>query len=123
MSNNNNNNTNQLDKLNSQSSQANQTAKPAYAGKGRTIPLVLKNLIIDEIREKGTLVSVLADRHGIGANTIYKWIKDLSSNDADKKLLLLENAKLKRERAELIEMIGHLTIDVSRLGKKKNGLF
>ncbi|NJL97295.1 hypothetical protein HC864_05885, partial [Candidatus Gracilibacteria bacterium] len=43
--------------------------------------------------------------------------------DTDKQKLLLENTRLKRDKQELIDLIGRLTIDVDKLNKKKISCF
>lgn len=91
--------------------------------KGRTIPLELKNHILREFTENGIAVSKLAQEHNLNPNTIYTWLKKHTGLDNDKSKLLLENARLKREKQDLIDLIGRLTVDVDKLNKKKDKLF
>jgi putative transposase len=61
----------------------------------------------------------IATEYNISPNTIYTWISQSANSDKDKQSMILENSRLKREKQKLIELIGRLTIDVSRLNKKK----
>jgi transposase-like protein len=78
----------------------------------------IKDLILSKINQ-GCVASQLAIEYNISANTIYTWISQSANSDKDKQSMILENSRLKREKQELIELIGRLTIDVSRLNKKK----
>jgi transposase-like protein len=78
----------------------------------------IKDLILSKINQ-GCAASQLATEYNISPNTIYTWISQSANSDKDKQSMILENSRLKREKQELIELIGRLTIDVSRLNKKK----
>jgi transposase-like protein len=78
----------------------------------------IKDLILSKINQ-GCAASQLATEYSISPNTIYTWISQSANSDKDKQSMILENSRLKREKQELIELIGRLTIDVSRLNKKK----
>jgi transposase-like protein len=77
----------------------------------------IKDLILSKINQ-GCVASQLAIEFNISPNTIYTWISQSANSDKDKQSMILENSRLKREKQELIELIGRLTIDVSRLKKK-----
>jgi transposase-like protein len=86
--------------------------------KGIKVTQEIKDLILTKINQ-GCVASQLAIEYNISANTIYAWISQSANSDKDKQSMILENSRLKREKQELIELIGRLTIDVSRLNKKK----
>lgn len=94
--------------------------------KGKTVPTEVRNLIIKTFMEEGVPVAKLAKEYNLNSNTIYNWIKNTNISDTgdfDKQKLVLENARLKKEKQELIDLIGRLTIDVDKLNKKKDKLF
>lgn len=94
--------------------------------KGKTVPIEVRNSIIKTFMEDGVPVAKLAKEYNLNANTIYNWIKNTNISDTgdfDKQKLVLENSRLKREKQELIDLIGRLTIDVDKLNKKKDKLF
>lgn len=94
--------------------------------KGKIVPLELRKHIIKSFVEDGIPVAKLAAEHNLNPNTIYTWIKSSSVSDGgdyDNQKLLLEIARLKRDKQDLIDLIGRLTIDVDKLNKKKDKLF
>jgi transposase-like protein len=96
--------------------------------KGKQIPPELKTKIIKSFVDDGIPVKQLAQEYQLNPNTIYTWMKQpnsdiLSSPDYSNQKLLLEVSRLKREKQELIDLIGRLTINVDALNKKKDKLF
>ncbi|NJK71189.1 MAG: transposase [Thermales bacterium] len=95
--------------------------------KGKQTSPEIKALILKSFIEDGVSVSQLAADYNLNTNTIYKWLKEdnqaLTGIDTDKQKLLLENTRLKRDKQELIDLIGRLTIDVDSLTKKKISCF
>ena len=94
--------------------------------KGVPFPQEIKELVIKRTRE-GDKIEDLAKEFKCTANTIRKWLtqsggvsgtnssgRNLRSND-----LLM--AKLQREKADLIAIIGELTVYNRELSKKKGG--
>lgn len=94
--------------------------------KGVRIPDQIKELIINKVKE-GESIDDLATSYKIYPNTIRKWLaisggasgisptgRNLKSND-------LVIAKLNREKAELLTIIGELTVLNKELNKKKYG--
>ena len=73
----------------------------------------IKEQILSRVKE-GVAVSRLAEEHGVSNRTIYGWLskKSLSVPSA------LEFGRLKRERDELLKMVGKLTLE---LAKEKKG--
>ena len=95
--------------------------------KGNTIPPELKSKIIKSFIDDGIPVKQLAQEYGLNPNTIYTWMKQsdtgiLSTPDYTQQKLLLEVTRLKRDKQDLIDLIGRLTIDVDKLNKKKDRL-
>jgi len=93
--------------------------------KGKIVPPEVRNLIIKTFTEEGVPAAKLAKEYNLNSNTIYNWIKNTNISDTgdfDKQKLVLENARLKKEKQELIDLIGRLTIDVDKLNKKKDKL-
>lgn len=72
-----------------------------------------KQKIIDRIRNEGLSVPKAAEEFGISRNSIYGWIGAKAKGEPS----ILEVAKLKKENAELKQIIGGLTLHMER-GKK-----
>lgn len=73
----------------------------------------IKQQILDRAKE-GISVPQLSREHGVSTKTIYGWLgKQTTSNPS-----ALEYNRLKRERDELLKLIGKLTMDLS---KEKRG--
>ncbi len=72
-----------------------------------------KQEILNRIKEKGERVVDLAKEYGVKPAIIYNHLSR-SSGDSG---ALLELAKLKREHAALLKIVGELVVD-QRLGKK-----
>lgn len=73
----------------------------------------IKERIIERIRNEGLSVPKASDEFGISRNAIYHWIGAKAKGEPS----ILEIAKLKKENAELKQIIGGLTLDMER-GKK-----
>jgi transposase-like protein len=83
-------------------------------GKYKIAPEV-KEQILKRLKEQGASVPELAEQHGISTQTIYGWVaKGVTAPPS-----LIEVARLKREVATLMEVIGRLTVKLS-LAEKKN---
>ena len=73
----------------------------------------IKQQILDRAKE-GISVPQLSREHGVSTKTIYNWLgKGTTSNPS-----ALEYNRLKRERDELLKLVGKLTMDLS---KEKRG--
>lgn len=82
---------------------------------GKYIPKEIKEQILKRIKEEGLTVKSAADEHGISTKTIYNWMRGNSiSSDSS----ILEISRLKREKKELLEIIGELTHELKK--PKKN---
>jgi transposase-like protein len=82
--------------------------------KHRTAPDV-KEQIINRIKNDGISVVDAARDHGISENTIYGWI----AKKVEGQPTLSEIIKLKRENAQLFQLVGEMTLKLSDTQKKK----
>ena len=83
--------------------------------KRQKIALEVKEQIINRIKNEGVTVSQAAQDHGIAENTIYAWI----AKKVDGGPTISENLKLKREIAQLYQLVGEMTLKLSETPKKK----
>jgi len=90
--------------------------------KGTRYPQELIDKIIEEIKLSGKSVIEVATENGLNPKTVYKWVRKASTSSTSTNNLILENKRLKKEKQELIELIGRLSIDVDKLNKKKDQL-
>ena len=78
----------------------------------------VSNDIKDEILAKikaGTPVMELSKQYGVHFKTIYSWLTNVAVGTVS----TLEHARLKRENAELKEIIGMLSLELSKFKKNK----
>ena len=75
----------------------------------------LKEQIINRIKNDGITVIQAAKDHGISENTIYAWL----SRKVAGQPTLSEIVKLKRENAQLLQLVGEITLKLSETQKKK----
>ena len=74
----------------------------------------LKEQIINRIKNDGVTVIQAAKEHGISEGTIYTWLaKKVDGNPS-----LSEIVKLKKENAQLFQLIGEITLKLSEAQKK-----
>jgi transposase-like protein len=73
----------------------------------------IKQKIINKIRNEGLSVPKAAEEFGISPNAIYNWIGTKAKGEPS----ILEMSKLRKENAELKQIIGGLTLNMER-GKK-----
>jgi transposase-like protein len=81
----------------------------------KKISLAIKDKIISKIKDEGLSVAQAASEFGLSANTIYGWVSPARNSKADPSIM--ELSRLRRENAELKQIIGGLTLDTER-GKK-----
>ncbi len=72
-----------------------------------------KQAILKRVKENGERVPELAKEYGVAPKSIYTMLR----NGANQPNTILELAKLKRENAALLTIIGKLVAD-TRMGKK-----
>lgn len=82
--------------------------------KHRIAPEV-KEQIINRIKNDGVSVVQAAHEHGVSENTIYAWIAKKTEGQPT----LGELIKLRREKAELLQLVGEITLKLSETQKKK----
>jgi transposase-like protein len=82
--------------------------------KKHTIPPETKADILRRVKEEGVSVAQTAKDHGVSENTIYTWLGGVAKGAPS----WMEFAKLKRERDELLRIIGELTVRASTAQKK-----
>jgi transposase-like protein len=75
----------------------------------------LKEQIINRIKNDGITVVEAAKDHGISEGTIYTWL----SRKVDGQPTLAEIVRLKRENAQLLQLVGEMTLKLSETQKKK----
>ncbi len=81
--------------------------------KHRIAPEV-KEQIINRIKNDGVTVAQAAKDHGISDQTIYGWI----AKKVEGQPTLSELLKLKRENAQLLTLVGEMTLKLSETQKK-----
>lgn len=74
----------------------------------------LKEQIITRIRTEGVTVKQAAADHGLSDRTIYQWLQ----RGADGGPTTSEVVRLRKERDELLLLIGELTVKLSATQKK-----
>ena len=70
--------------------------------------------ILRKLKENGESVPDLAKQYGLGTKTIYRWV----ASNVTAQPSVLELSRLKRENANLHEIIGRLTVKLSQMEKK-----
>lgn len=70
--------------------------------------------ILKRIKEEGVSVADAAKEHGVHESTIYSWLGTGASSSPS----WAEYSKLKRERDELLRLVGELTVKLSTTQKK-----
>lgn len=74
----------------------------------------LKEQIINRIKNDGLTVVQAAEEHGVSENTIYGWIAKKVDGVSYSDII-----KLKRENAQLLQLVGEITLKLSETQKKK----
>lgn len=75
----------------------------------------LKEQIINRIKNEGVTVVQASKDHGISEGTIYNWIAKKTNEGVS----LSDVVKLKRENAQLLQLVGEITLKLSETQKKK----
>jgi len=90
--------------------------------RGIKVPDPVRNLIIDRIKN-GERVDDVASEFDLYPNTIRKWLSKAGistpSNGNSKSSQALQISRLQREKQQLLEIIGELTV-LTRESKKKS---
>lgn len=82
----------------------------------KQIPQEIKDQVLTRVKE-GVPVSQLSAEHGISTKTIYTWISKSSVQNPG----VLQISRLKREKEDLLKIIGELTLKLRRGEKNKDG--
>ena len=80
----------------------------------KRIPKEIKDEVLARIKQ-GQKVPQLASEYGISTKTIYNWL----SAGVVAEVSALEHAKVKRERDDLLRLVGNLTLEVEKRKKKR----
>lgn len=82
----------------------------------KRIPQEIKEQVLERVKS-GVPVSQLSQEHGISLKTIYTWISKGTVQNPG----VLQLAKLKREKEDLLKLVGELTLKLKRGEKNKDG--
>ena len=82
--------------------------------KGKKIALEVKEQIINRIKNDGVSVVQASKDHGISEGTIYNWIAQKTDGPS-----ISEIVRLKKENAQLLQLVGEITLKLSETQKKK----
>jgi transposase-like protein len=74
----------------------------------------VKEQIINRIKNDGVTVAQASQEHGVSENTIYGWIAKKVDGVSYSEII-----KLKRENAQLLQLVGEITLKLSETQKKK----
>lgn len=80
----------------------------------KRIPKEIKDEVLARIKQ-GQKVPQLASEYGISDKTIYTWL----SAGVQVEVSTLEYARIKRERDDLLRLVGNLTLEVEKRKKKR----
>ncbi|HGJ66921.1 TPA: hypothetical protein ENS27_16300 [bacterium] len=83
-------------------------------GDYKRIPKEIKDEVLARIKQ-GQKVPQLAQEYGISTKTIYNWL----SVGIQAEVSTLEYARIKRERDDLLRLVGNLTLAVEKRKKKR----
>lgn len=75
----------------------------------------LKEQIINRIKNEGVSVVQAAKDHGVAEGTIYTWIAKRTEGLPT----VSDIIKLKRENAQLMQLVGEITLKLSETKKKR----
>jgi len=75
----------------------------------------VREQIISRIKDGSITVAQAAKEHGVSETAVYAWL----GAKVESVPSVLEFAKLKRERDELLRLVGEITLKLSETQKKK----
>ena len=82
----------------------------------RRIAREIKDQILSRVKD-GVSVAELSKEHGVSTKSIYTWIANNSVSAPG----TLQIARLKREKEDLLNLVGELTLKLKRGEKNKDG--
>lgn len=85
-------------------------------GTRTAIPKEIKEQILSRIKNDGVPVAKAAEEHGISTKTIYYWLRSGSTQSTG----ILEMGRIRKQNKELMDLVGHLSYEISKLKKNKN---
>lgn len=80
----------------------------------KVIPVPVKKQVLEEIKN-GATVKQMADQFQVSIKTIYGWL----TKESVSQVSLTEYSKLKREKEDLLKIIGEITLELTRSKKKR----
>lgn len=80
----------------------------------KIIPIPVKKQILEQVKN-GATVKQMADEFQVSVKTIYGWLTKESASQVS----LTEYSRLKREKEDLLKIIGEITLELTRSKKKK----
>jgi len=80
----------------------------------KKIPKEIKEEILTRIKQ-GSKVADLASEYGVSGKNIYRWL----SEGVQSEISRLEYSKIKRERDDLLRLVGNLTLEIEKRKKKR----
>ena len=75
----------------------------------------MREQIINRIKNDGVSVAQAAKEHGISDQTIYGWI----AKKVEGQPTISDLIRIKKENAQLLQLVGELTLKLSETQKKK----
>lgn len=83
--------------------------------KGHRVSREVKEQILGRIKNEGIPVAQIAKEHGVSEQTVYNWL----GTGVEGKPTYGEISRLKRENAELKQLVGEITLKLSETQKKR----
>ncbi|OGZ28980.1 MAG: hypothetical protein A2427_03840 [Candidatus Nealsonbacteria bacterium RIFOXYC1_FULL_40_7] len=80
----------------------------------KRIPKEIKDEILSRIKQGGKVLQLAAE-YGVSNKTIYNWL----SSGVSAEISALEFARIKRERDDLLRLVGNLTLEINQRKKKR----
>ena len=80
----------------------------------KKIPKEIKEEILTRIKQ-GSKVVDLAGEYAVSGKSIYRWL----SEGVQSEISRLEYSKIKRERDDLLRLVGNLTLEIEKRKKKR----
>ena len=80
----------------------------------KIIPVPVKKQVLEQIKN-GATVKQMADQFQVSIKTIYGWL----TKESAAQVSLTEYSRLKREKEDLLKIIGEITLELTRSKKKK----
>lgn len=79
------------------------------------VALEIKNQILERVKS-GTPAATAAHEHGVSPKTVYGWLAKSTTTAPG----ALETGRWQREKRDLLEMIGLLSFELTKIKKNRN---